>query len=107
MKIHSAYAGMDSAGSRASVTQTKACVLTADIGSAHGWDDEGSRSFSQLLNDAGEKIGKWTATYLHDFTLKENDTHIKISAGKKWQPSNSTRNMIGMKKIYAASFYTK
>ena len=46
---------MDSAGSRASVTQTKAYVLTASIGSAHGWDEEGSKSFSQLLSDAGNK----------------------------------------------------
>ncbi len=49
---------MDSAGSRASVTQTKAYVLTAGIGSAHGWDEEGSKSFSQLLGDAGNKDEK-------------------------------------------------
>ncbi len=55
MKIQSAYAGMDSAGSKASVTQTKAYVLTASIGSAHGWDEEGSKSFSQLLGEAGSK----------------------------------------------------
>ncbi len=58
LKIQSAYAGMDSAGSRASVTQTKAYVLTAGIGSAHGWDEEGSKSFSQLLSDAGNKEEK-------------------------------------------------